>query len=90
MPRSSARRNEIHDKLRQALAFFLNHVLVNHLCGFEMGVLVLRYIIARLKDLRGIVETETQLLLRDEEEGFEEDSSLSYSSEDEPPQEVEP
>ena len=90
MPRSSALRNEIHDKIREGLAFFLNHVLVNHLCGLEMGILVLRYIIGRLKDLRGIVEREIELLLVDEEEGFEDDSSSSYLSDDEPPQDVEP
>ena len=88
MPRSSARRNEIHDKLRQALAFFLNHVLANHLAGIEMGVLVERFIIDKLKEIREIVQTEIQQLIREEEEGFEEDSS--YSSDDEPPQEVEP
>ena len=52
-----------------------------------MGVLVEWFLLAQLNELRGNLQTEIQLLVRDEEEGFEEDSS---SSEDEPPQEVEP
>ena len=87
MPRSRAMRDLSHDRLRQTLAFFLNHVLVNHVAGIDMGVLVHQFIIDKLKVIREVVEMEVQELLIEEEEGFEEDSS---SSEDEPPQEVEP
>ena len=79
MPRSSARRNEIHEKLRHTLAFLLNHVLANHLAGLEMGVLVERFLLSQLNDLRVRLQNEIQLLVRDEEEGVEEDSSSSYS-----------
>ena len=81
MPRSSAMRNITHDKLRQTLAFFLNHVLVNHLAGIEMGFLVQTFIIETLEDIREMVQREITQLIIEEEEGFEEDSS---SSEDEP------
>ena len=59
-----------------------------------MGVLVERFLLSQLNDLRVRLQNEIQLLVRDEEEGVEEDSSSSYSysseDEDEPPQEVEP
>ena len=81
MPRSRALRNVIHNKLRQALAFYLNHVLVNHVAGLEMGVLVQTFIIEALECIRVLVQREIERLLIEEEEGFEVDSS---SSEDEP------
>ena len=86
MPRPRYIRNKIHRRIRQALAFFLNHILVNRMAGVEMGVLVERFVIERLRDIREVVLIEIENLAQDNEEGYEEETS----SEDEPAAEAEP
>ena len=62
------------------------------MAGMEMGVLVERFIIERLREIREVVQVEIENLAQDNEEGYEEETSSSYSSssEDEPAQEAEP
>ena len=95
MPRSSAERKQCHERLRHTMAFLLNHIFANHLAGLELGVMVERFLLAQLYDLRRTVIEEIEKLQRDEEEGFVEDWFLSSSEdededEDEDEQEVEP
>ena len=93
MPRSIEIIMEVHNRIRMAMAFFMDHVLMHHVSGFDMGRLVLRYVIERLTELKELVEAEIHLLLIDEglidEDEFEvEEESSSANSEDE--REVEP
>ena len=57
-----------------------------------MGVLVERFVLERLRDIRDVVLIEIENLAQDNEEGYEEEtsSSDSSSSEDEPAAEAEP
>ena len=66
MPREREIITECHNRIRRAMAFFMDHVIMHHVCGYEMGRLVLRFVIERLTDLQEMVEAEIHLLEIDE------------------------